>query len=326
MSSVSLDDQIAATLEPEELAAIRGDEPTAAEQEALKSIAAGAPKDQEVDEDEGSTLDADGKPVQVAAAPAPAPAAAAPAPADEPVAVVQEVAAAPAAPQPGPAFVAPLPADFDAQVAALKSATDELGAKFKAGEIDVDTYRSESDKLAERRDGLNSIRIEHSIAQKMEQQTQERQLRTEVERTFRLGKAEGIDYQNDEAKRSDLDGFVKALASNPANDDKSLPWFFDEAHKRVKTLYGIAAAPAAAATPAAPSAKPSAAQVKADALAARKPPIDAAPKGLAQVPGGDGPGDVAGEFADVDNLEGDELEIAIGRMTPERRERYMRGL
>ena len=67
------------------------------------------------------------------------------------------------------------------------------------------------------------------------------------------------------------------------------------------------------------------AQIVAAAVAARKPPIDAAPKGLAHVPGGDGPGDVASEFADVDNLVGDALDDAIARMTPERRERYMRG-
>ena len=45
---------------------------------------------------------------------------------------------------------------------------------------------------------------------------------------------------------------------------------------------------------------------------------------LAQVPGSDGPGDVAGEFADVLALDGMEYEAAIARMTPAQRERFLR--
>ena len=59
MSSISLDDHVAANLEPEELAAIRGDADPE-QRGALESIAAGAPED--ADEDEGA-IDADGNPV-----------------------------------------------------------------------------------------------------------------------------------------------------------------------------------------------------------------------------------------------------------------------
>lgn len=320
MSSISLDDHVAANLEPEELAAIRGDADPE-QRGALESIAAGAPED--ADEDEGA-IDADGNPVDVAAAPAPAPAAAAPAPAEAaapaPAAAVADTPADDQDSAPGPAFVAPLPDDFDAQVKAAKDAAKDLAAQFKAGEIDFDTYQAENDKLAEQREELRSMRTQHEVAQKMELQAAQRQVDAERNRIFRLAKAEGIDYAADAAMFGDLDTFVKMLGANPANNNKPLAWFVDEAHKRVKTLYGVASAPAAA--PAAPQTK---AQIVAAAVAARKPPIDAAPKGLAHVPGGDGPGDVASEFADVDNLVGDALDDAIARMTPERRERYMRG-
>jgi len=70
-----------------------------------------------------------------------------------------------------------------------------------------------------------------------------------------------------------------------------------------------------------------AAPVVADVKASRKSPIDAAPKTLAQVPGGNGPGDVDGnEFSDVDRLTGDAQEAAIAKMTPAQRERYMSGV
>jgi hypothetical protein len=125
----------------------------------------------------------------------------------------------------------------------------------------------------------------------------------------------GIDYRKDADKAADLDQFVKVLANRTENSDKPMDWFLTEAHKRVKALHGVATAekkvdPAAAA------------KVANDA---RKPPIGSAPATLAQVPGGDGPGDVAGEFADLDALEGEALEGAIAKLTPAQREKWVRG-
>ena len=62
-----------------------------------------------------------------------------------------------------------------------------------------------------------------------------------------------------------------------------------------------------------------------EAIAKRKPPVDAAPKTLAQVPGSDGPGDVGSEFADIEALDGMEYEDAIARMSPAQREKFLRG-
>jgi hypothetical protein len=55
----------------------------------------------------------------------------------------------------------------------------------------------------------------------------------------------------------------------------------------------------------------------------RNPP--AAPKTIAHIPGGDGPGDVGGEFAHLDALDGNDLESAIAKMSPAQREKYSRG-
>jgi hypothetical protein len=147
----------------------------------------------------------------------------------------------------------------------------------------------------------------------MTAQTAEQQWAFTVRRFMSAtAKAEGgIDYVKDAEKNADLDLFVKALARDEKNSDKPAEWFLSEAHRRVQAMHGIATKP----TPAPTLEKPA---------ASRKPPIDAAPKTLAQVPGGDGPGDVDGnEFADVDRLTGDAQEEAIRRMTPSQRERYM---
>ena len=83
----------------------------------------------------------------------------------------------------------------------------------------------------------------------------------------------GIDYARDEAKRNDLDGFVKALAQNEANASKDFDWFLAEALAR----QGPAWHPDRAAKPRARTRRPPAAS-----------PIDAAPVTLATVPGGEG--------------------------------------
>ena len=49
--------------------------------------------------------------------------------------------------------------------------------------------------------------------------------------------------ESDAAKVRDLDLFVKALASDEANNEKPLVWFFDEAHRRVLALHGSTATP-----------------------------------------------------------------------------------
>lgn len=211
-------------------------------------------------------------------------------------------------------YVARLPEDFKAQVEQLTAESEALAAKFKAGDIEFDEYRAAAADLTTRRQELDRLQVKAEISEEMAQQTAAREWQTAIANTFKAAKGAGIDYEADTGKRADLDTFVKALAAKDENADKSMRWFLDEGHKRVLALHGIAAA-----TPAAgdPTPKPT--------PTSRKPPLDAVPQTLAQVPGGDGPGDIAGEFSDVDRLEGDALEDAIRRMSPADRERYFAG-
>jgi hypothetical protein len=299
-----LDEHILSTLTPEEVAAIK-EEPSAEEVAAIAAIANGAEDgpDDDDDEDDGTeTAAATTEPAAAAAKDTPPEPDTAPAPEPEPETAEFR-----------PRYEAKLPDDFATQEAAIKEQADALVAKFKGGDIDFDQYQVEAAALAKSERALDEIRLKASLSQEMTAQTAEQQWAFTVRRFMSAtAKAEGgIDYVKDAEKNADLDLFVKALARDEKNSDKPAEWFLSEAHRRVQAMHGIATKP----TPAPTLEKPA---------ASRKPPIDAAPKTLAQVPGGDGPGDVDGnEFADVDRLTGDAQEEAIRRMTPSQRERYM---
>jgi hypothetical protein len=298
------DEHILSTLTPEEVAAIK-EEPSAEEVAAIAAIANGAEDgpDDDDDEDDGTeTAAATTEPAAAAAKDTPLEPDTAPAPEPEPETAEFR-----------PRYEAKLPDDFATQEAAIKSQADALVAKFKGGDIDFDQYQIEAAALAKSERALDEIRFKASLSQEMTAQTAEQQWAFTVQRFMSAtAKAEGgIDYAKDAEKNADLDLFVKALARDEKNSDKPAEWFLHEAHKRVQAMHGITTKP----TPPAPPA------------ASRKPPLSAAPKTLAQVPGGDGPGDVDGnEFADIDRLTGEAQEAAIAKMTPSQRERYMMGV
>jgi hypothetical protein len=298
------DEHILSTLTPEEVAAIK-EEPSAEEVAAIAAIANGAEDgpDDDDDEDDGTeTAAATTEPAAAAAKDTPPEPDTAPAPEPEPETAEFR-----------PRYEAKLPDDFATQEAAIKEQADALVAKFKGGDIDFDQYQVEAAALAKSERALDEIRLKASLSQEMTAQTAEQQWAFTVRRFMSAtAKAEGgIDYVKDAEKNADLDLFVKALARDEKNSDKPAEWFLHEAHKRVQAMHGITTKP----TPPAPPA------------ASRKPPLSAAPKTLAQVPGGDGPGDVDGnEFADIDRLTGEAQEAAIAKMTPSQRERYMMGV
>lgn len=305
MSSISLDETQLATLTPEEQAAITGDDFSDDEVNALKGIAASGNDDEDDGDDAAAdeVLDADGKPVAPQADDAPAKDDAK----DDASAVLDEPVAAPARNE----YVARLPDDYDQKIGDLAAQEADIRAKFKTGELEIEAYEEQRDAILKQRESLNTARVKAEISQEMREQSAQNEWQNQI-KTFMASAAknDGIDYNKDEAKSSDLDLFVKTLANNPANADKTGDWFLAEAHKRVMALHGVA-----------PSAPPAAKAPPAN----RVPPLKSAPKTLAQVPGGDGPGDVADEFAQLDALEGNDLEAAIAKMTPAQREKFALG-
>lgn len=320
----ALDPALLATMSPEERAEIEG----ADDAEVASLAAVGAEKDpvhkggdvaaaDAGDDSDDSDDSATAEQVDDAAATAAAPAAA-PAEADA-------AATADAAPVAQPAYRFMLPDDYEARVAAAKTAIEEAGERFDAGELTREEYqRAVVAASAEQRE-LDRIATKYEIAVESQQQAQEQARQAALGRLFVSAKAGGVDYLADKGKMRDLDTFVRALAADEANEDKPLEWFLEEGHKRVRMLHGIAdaGAPAPASAPAAAPAK-TPAEIKAAATAARKTDLGAAPATLAQVPGGDGAGDVGDEFDDVMSLDGDAFEAAISRMAKTQPERFAR--
>lgn len=292
-----LDADLASTMTPEELEAINGEDSPEE-----KLVMRQAPKDEEGDDEDDSDDDGDDEdapPVEGKTEDKPA---------DDADEEPQEEPAKPLTPR----YEAALPSDYDDQIKALKDRDAELRQKFKDGEIDIDERDAGLAELSEQREQLLVARAKAEISQEMTQQSAAQTWQNTVN-TFmaRAAKEEGgIDYRKDQAKAEDLDSFVKFLANKQENADKPMEWFLQEAHKRVQALHGVAVTKR---------------ETIEEAKAKRKPPLDAAPKTLAQVPGSDGPGDVESEFADIDALDGWELEQAIARMSPTQRAKYLKG-
>lgn len=309
-SSSGLSAEDLEALTPEERAAIEDGADEAAEQEELARLAAADDEDDEDDEDD----DGPGVP-DVAEPPAAAPPKAAPEPASEPE---PEVPAEGAEPEPAPSkpkapYTADLPADIEEKQAAVSEKLRQLREQFKDGDLDVDEYEAQRETLVAEREAMNKAITKAEIAKEMQQQSVEQEWRAAGERAFDLAaKPEGgaIDYRKDAALFADLNQFVIQLGNMQANENKSMDWFLAEAHKRVLALHGKTPVPQA---PAAPK------------VVDRRPPLGAVPATLAQVPGGDGPGDVGSEFADVDALDGDDLEQAISKMSAAQRAKYESG-
>lgn len=315
----TLDAEALATLTPEEREAIESTDMSPEEMAAMQRIAdaqAGESGAAANDGDDGDDADADAEgapPVEdqgAAAAPAQAPA---------PAALDAAPAVTPAPEPRAPRYEAKLPEDYDAKVQNLSEREAELKRMFKSGEIEFDDFEAQRDELLREREQLTIVRTKAEISQEMTAQTAEQQwlntVQTFVSATAQLPADKGgIDYRVDTDKAADLDTFVKTLAARNEHADKSMDWFLKEAHRRVLALHSLgsqASAPAPAPSPA-------------PAPVSRKPSLEAVPTTLAQVPGGDGPGDVTGEFSDVLSLEGLEYEQAIARMTPSQRERFLR--
>lgn len=300
-----LDADVSATLTKEELEAINADD-TPEEKMIMRQAPEGEDDDDDgEDDDQGDDDQEDTAPAADAAA---APAADAADTGPEQPEQTKEAAE--------PRYEAKLPSDYDEQIQSLKTRDAELRQQFKDGEIDIDARDAGLAELTEQREQLLVARAKAEISQEMSQQSAQQQWQRTIN-TFMADAAKGegaIDYRKDEAKAADLDQFVKILANRPENNDKSMDWFLQEAHKRVQALHGVKAAPPP------PAADPK--KTVADAVNKRKTAASTAPATLAQVPGGDGPGDVSSEFADVLALDGQAYEDAIARMTPAQRERF----
>lgn len=215
-----------------------------------------------------------------------------------------------------PSYKADLPEGFEAKRKEVEDARAALETKYRDGDLSFDEFRAEERKLQVREAEMDRAALKAEMAREMNEQSAKQEWEWTIKRFFRDTKrAEGVDYEDAKLNKS-LDVFIRALAADTENADRDADWFLAEAHKMVRIKHGLSAPEQKAGD--------KAATVR-EAADARKPKREAIPKTLADVAGGDGPGDIAGEFAHLDKLTGIAFERAFARMSEDQRARYLNG-
>jgi hypothetical protein len=236
-----------------------------------------------------------------------------------------------------PPYVAPKPEKYDERMTAFDKRDDEVVAKFKAGDIELEAMNKEQRAIQKERSALEREMERHTVTADLAEKAGERHWQWEVNRFMRdVKKHEGIDYADSIRLNAALDAEVKAIANKPENADKPGRWFLTEAHKAVKEKLGVKPTQVPAKKDdAPPKARPrrtrAAKAAAAKAAAARKAPTDKLPKTLGGLPAA-GAADLGkdgeGEFAEVNALmdKGDSMavEAYIAGKSAEWQERWAR--
>lgn len=320
MSKTNDDDRLRllSDAEREAIEAKEGEYDPEAENAAALAAQGRGPLDEGDDDDDDGDAGGKGKPADTPAdanAPAAADAAKTGAVVDPAEAAAPAAQAETAAPAVQPAqqvtsYHVDLPADFDDQMKANKQAVAQARAKFNDGDLDQSELDAELERLQDERDQLRELQMRAKISSEMREQSEKaawaNTITSFMEDAAKNAELGIVDYRTDKAKQNDLDAMVRALASTPGNENKSMRWFLEEGHRRVVALHGI------------PTTKKAAADTR------RKPDASAVVTNLADVPGGAGDADpVSDEFAELDKLQGLDAERALARMSEEKRAKYL---
>lgn len=211
--------------------------------------------------------------------------------------------------KPDTLFQANLPEDFQQQLDDIETKKTELRQKLNDGDIDFDEYEKSREELSLQERKLDRQLVKAEIARDIEEQSAQKTWENTVQSFLDSSAKAGLDYRADNAKRNDLDLYVKTLAANPANAEKSMSWFVETADRMVRAQYGITTT----------QPKPNKQQNS------RRQSLDELPTTLAHVSGADDVSESEGKFADLDKLDGLALETALARLSPDQRNEYLQG-
>jgi hypothetical protein len=206
----------------------------------------------------------------------------------------------------------------DEQLNTLLDSRKAIREQYRNGDISAEDKDRIEDEINDKIADIRAARQNAQFVDNFNQQAAENEyLRTLKSVTADVRATDGIDYDKNPMLRQNWDLKVRALASDPANADKSADWFLREGHRQV-----VAEVERTAAELGFRRDKPAPKDPVKEALAARRP-AETRAKSLAALPAAasDSP---SAEFGGLDSLNGDELEMAVARMTPEQQERWAR--
>lgn len=209
-----------------------------------------------------------------------------------------------------------LVADADTK---YQTSSDALAAKYAAGEIDFAQHQSESRALQTEYNKyireLDAAKLKADIAEEYTRQAQAQ--RWELEQQMFL--TDNPDFKTDPVLRGALAGVLDTLYADEANQGKSGIWFLREAGRLVNERFAPKAPDNVVEMAPKADAKLDAAKAAQAKKAIKTPPV---PKTLAEVPL-TSPNDDGGEFSHLDGLDGEMLEKAISKLTPDAYERWL---
>lgn len=191
---------------------------------------------------------------------------------------------------------------FEAKMAELDAQKKALRDQYRDGDLDLDAYEDQRDKVESQILEMREAKLKTDIAEEQSQQALSQRWNWEIERFLESKDNALFRADAPNSRNADLDMAVRMLGNDPKHSDKPMRWFLEEAARWVNARYGDAPKPAA------PTGK-------------RGAPI---PPSIASLPAAD-LNDVDGdEFANIDKLSGMEIERAIAKMSEADRERYLR--
>lgn len=192
----------------------------------------------------------------------------------------------------------PVP-DYAERMALIESAHKEIATGYENGDFDLDEYQTRQRKLMELEWQLREAKLKESLAAEQRQQGMAQRWQWEQDRFF--GMANNKAYRADPVIGQAFSTAVQLLAADGANDDKPMGWFLEEADRITRARFRVNPEPVA---------KPS------KSRAAIPPTLGGLPAAAIPDMGGD-------EFANLDRLEGMDLERALARLSDAEADRYL---
>jgi uncharacterized protein YqgQ len=191
----------------------------------------------------------------------------------------------------------------------------ELDKKYDDEDLSAKEYLSQSREITQEQSDLNSdVREAHFV-----QNANRSFAVTDWQRSVNAFVDSNADF-NSAIMQGALNAALNELYADEKNIGSSHNWYLQTASRAV--LEQITPAQAAAENPS---------DANADAVAAAKSAADKAndakgklPKTLSDVPAAEQGETAKDKFADIDSLEGVELEAALAKMTPEQEKEYLR--
>lgn len=202
--------------------------------------------------------------------------------------------------------------NYDQKMKDIGDKRNDLAAKLKTGEIELEDYLVQDRTLQTEE---TDLRIQQSTAENNQHQNlkiAEQRWMWQQEQFF---EAEKNSIYKDPIIESALNTAVKNLASDPANVNRSGMWFLTEGDRLVRERFNLGKPPA--------DDKGGADDKGKGKDASRKPNLTEVPPTLGNLPAAESSETGADEFAHLDKLSGMDLEQALARLTPEQTDRYL---